>query len=159
MEVNPVTTKRVVLIAIIAALYVVLTVGIAPFSFGPIQFRVSEVLKVLVLFDPFLVLGIGIGTLLANITSPFVGPWELIWMPITDMLGGLLAWWSYRMLRKATLSCGLYAITTALAVALMLKMLGIDLFWMSLLSVGISELVILVGGLPLMIQVKPWIER
>jgi len=46
------TTRRVVLIAIIGALYVVLTVGIAPLSFGPIQFRASEVLKILVLFDP-----------------------------------------------------------------------------------------------------------
>jgi uncharacterized membrane protein len=151
------TTRRVVLIAMVGALYVVLTVGIAPFSFGPVQFRVSEVLKVLVLFDPFLVLGIGVGTLLANLWSPFVGPWELIWMPLTDMAGGLLAWWSYRTLHKMALSCSIYAITTALSVALMLWVLGIDLFWLSVLTVGASELAILIGGIPLMRQAKPWV--
>jgi len=151
------TTRRVVLVAIVAALYVVLTVGIAPLSFGPIQFRVSEVLKILVLFDPFLALGIGLGTLLANIISPFVGPWELIWMPLTDMLGGVLAWWSYKALKKLALSGALYAITTALAVAMMLWALGIDLFWFTLASVGVSELLILVGGIPLMRQAKPWV--
>jgi uncharacterized membrane protein len=143
--------------AIVAALYVVLTLGIAPLSFGPVQFRVSEVLKVLVLFDPFLAFGIGLGTLLANLASPFVGPWELVWMPLTDMLGGVLAWWSYRALGKALLSSALYALTTALSVAVMLWALGIGLFWFSLATVGASELMILVGGTPLMNQVKPWV--
>ena len=151
------TTRRVVLISIVAALYVVLTIGIAPLSFGPVQFRVSEVLKVLVLFDPFLALGIGIGTLLANLASPFVGPWELVWMPLTDMLGGLLAWWTYKALRKLALSSAVYAVTTALSVATMLWAMGIDLFWFSLLTVSVSELVILVGGIPLMRQAKPWV--
>ena len=153
------TTRRVVLIAMVAALYVVLTIGIAPLSFGPVQFRVSEALKVLVLFDPFLALGIGIGTFLANLASPFVGPWELIWMPLTDILGGLLAWWSYKMLRKAVLSSTVYAITTALSVAVMLQAMGIDWFWFSLLSVGASELAILIGGIPLMLPLRKWIDE
>lgn len=153
------TTRRVVLIAIVGALYVVLTLGIAPLSFGPIQFRVSEVLKILVLFDPFLTLGIGIGTLLANLSSPFVGPWELIWMPLTDIAGGLLAWWSYRILRKMVVSCAIYAISTAFAVAFMLWMLHIDLFWISLAAVGASELTILIGGIPLMRRAEPWVNR
>ena len=151
------TTRRVVLISMVAALYVVLTIGIAPLSFGPVQFRVSEVLKILVLFDPFLALGIGIGTFLANLTSPFVGPWELIWMPLTDMVGGILAWWTYRALHKMALSCTLYALSTALAVAMMLWAMGIDLFWVSFGLVGVSELAILIGGIPLMRRAKPWL--
>jgi hypothetical protein len=43
------TTKRVVRVAIIAALYVVLTLGIAPLSYGVIQFCISEILKIFVL--------------------------------------------------------------------------------------------------------------
>jgi len=105
-----------------------------------------------------LVLGIGIGTLLANLTSPFVGPWELIWMPLADIAGGILAWWSYKMLRKMIVSCALYALTTAIAVAVMLRAVGIDLFWFSLAAVGVSELVILIGGIPLMKRTKPWIN-
>lgn len=153
-------TRRVVQIAIMAALYAVLTVGIAPLSFGPIQFRVSEMLKVLVLFDPFLCLGVGIGTFVANLASPFVGPWELVWMPLTDMAGGLLAWGVYRILRQRwiVLPMSIYAVTTGAAVALMLWAMRIDLFWPVFLFVGASELIILIGGIPLMRQVKPWLS-
>jgi uncharacterized membrane protein len=146
----------------VAAIYVVLTVGIAPLSFGPIQFRVSEVLKVLVLFDPFLCLGIGLGTFVANLASPFVGPWELIWMPLTDMAGGVLAWAIFRLLKKRWTmipAMAAYALTTGAAVALMLWVMGIDLFWFSLLAVTASELIILIGGVPLMYQAKRFIVK
>ena len=42
------STRRVARVAIIAALYAVFTWGIAPISYGPIQLRVSEALKVVV---------------------------------------------------------------------------------------------------------------
>jgi uncharacterized membrane protein len=152
------STRRVVQIAILAALYAVLTWGIAPISYGPIQFRVSEVLKVLVLFDPWLVLGIGIGTLIANLTSPFVGPWELAWMPFSDMAGGLLAWAVYRFVlrrRWPAVPMAIYALTTGLAVGWMLWAFGLGGFGLLAGAVAISELIILVGGTPLML----WIER
>lgn len=155
------TTRNVVLIAIVAALYVVLTVGIAPLSYGPVQFRVSEALKVLVLIDPWMSLGIGIGTFFANMVSPFVGPWELIWMPLTDIVGGLLAWALYRLLRQrwAVLPCILYAVTTGLAVAFMLVMLGVGGFWLMFATVTASEVVVLIGGLVLLTALKPWLSR
>lgn len=152
------STRRVVQVAIVAALYAVLTWGIAPISYGPIQFRVSEVLKVLVLFDPWLVLGIGIGTFLANLTSPFVGPWELAWMPFTDMAGGLLAWALYRFVlrrRWPAVPMAVYGLTTGLAVGLMLWAFGMGGFGLLAGTVAISELIILVAGTPLVF----WIER
>ena len=69
------------------------SVAVAPLSYGPVQFRISEALKALVLVQPWLIPGIMAGTFVANLFSPYVGPWELIWMPLTDGLGGLLAWW------------------------------------------------------------------
>ena len=136
--------------AIVAAVYGVLTILIAPLSYGPIQFRLSEVLKVLVLYNPVVALGIGIGTFFANLASPFVGPWELIWMPVTDILGGFMAWFVYDRLfrrRYPAFAMALYALTTGFAVALMLSILGIDLFYFALLAVGFSEAVILIGGI------------
>jgi len=41
------TTKRMMLITMIAVVYVVISIFLAPFSFGPIQCRVSEALCVL----------------------------------------------------------------------------------------------------------------
>jgi uncharacterized membrane protein len=155
------TTRRVVYIAAVAALYAVLTVGIAPLSYGPLQFRVSEVLKVMVLFDPWLVLGIGFGTLLANSISPFVGPWELVWMPLTDMLGGLLAWAIYRLLRRrwAAIPMSIYALTTGLAVGTMLFVFQLGGFWLLSAAVAVSELLILIGGIPLVFGIRRILEQ
>jgi uncharacterized membrane protein len=136
-------------------------VGIAPLSYGPIQFRVSEALKVMVLLDPWLVLGIGIGTLLANSLSPFVGPWELVWMPFSDMLGGVIAWSIYKMLGKrwAAIPMLVYAVSTGMAVGIMLFMLNVGGFWLLSGSVAVSEVVILVGGIPLIFGIKKILER
>lgn len=115
-------TKNVVRISIIAALYTVLTVALAPLSYGSLQFRIAEFLKVFVLYNPWLSIGIGIGTFFANLSSPYVGPLELIWMPLTDIAGGILAWIIFRALnnRYPVIPMTVYAITTALAVGVML---------------------------------------
>ncbi len=151
------TTTQVVRVAVIAALYAVFTVAIAPLSYGPIQFRVAEAFKVFVLFDPLYALGIGIGTFFGNLASPFVGPWELIFMPLTDMAGGLLAWWLFQLLRRRLplIPLAVYAITTSVAVGLMLTVLGAGGFWLLAGSVAISELIILIAGYPLIM----WIVR
>ena len=145
------TTTQVVRVAIIAALYAVFTIGVAPLSYGPVQFRVAEAFKVFVLFDPVYALGIGIGTFFGNLASPFVGPWELIFMPLTDMAGGLLAWGLFHLLRRRwpLIPLVLYAITTALSVGLMLTVLGTGGFWLLAGSVAVSELIILIAGYPL----------
>lgn len=153
------TTRRITHTGITAALYAALTLVIAPIGYGPVQFRISESLKALVLFDPWLVVGIGVGTFVANWFSPFAGGWELIWMPTSDVLGGLLAWAIYRALRQRYIAvpCILYAMTTALSVSLMLWAIGIAPFWFSALTAGIGELLTIVGGLPIMLRIKPWI--
>ncbi len=155
------TTKRVVRVAIIAALYVVLTLGIAPLSYGVIQFRVSEILKIFVLFDPWLALAIGIGTFFANMASPQVGPWELIFMPLTDMLGGLIAYALYRLLRRnwAVVPAFVYAVTTSLAVAAMLAIMGLGGFWLVLGSVLVSEAIILVVGVPIIFGIHNILKK
>lgn len=151
MKRRALTTTQVVRVAVLAALYAVFTVGIAPLSYGPVQFRVAEALKVFVLFDPLYALGIGIGTFFGNLASPFVGPWELVFMPLTDMAGGLLAWFIYRLLRRRwpVVPLAIYAITTSLSVGLMLTMLGEGGFSVLAGSVAASELVILIAGYPL----------
>jgi len=156
------STRRVARVAIIAALYAVLTWGIAPIGYGPLQFRISEALKVLVLFDPWLVLGIGVGTFLANLVSPFAGPWDLAWMPFTDVIGGLLAWALYRFVlrgRWPAVPMAVYALTTGAAVGLMLWAFGLGGFWLLAGAVAASELVILIGGTPLMFWIEEMLER
>jgi uncharacterized membrane protein len=156
------TTRRMVRMAIIAALYAVITLAIAPIgiAYTPIQLRVSEVLKVFVLFDPWMAFGIGMGTFIGNLASPF-GIWDLTWSPFTDIVGGLLAWAVFRYLlrrRMPALVMALYAVTTALAVTVMLTLLGVDAFWVLLGPILLSELVIMVPGTPLILWIKGQLE-
>ena len=148
---SAVTTRNIVLIAVIAALYAVLTVALAPLSYGPLQFRIAEFLKVFVLYNPWLSIGIGIGTFFANLASPFVGPLELFWMPATDIAGGLLAWAVFRLLNwhYPVLPMLIYALTTSLAVGLMLFILGSGVFLAVTFPIFISEAVILIGSIPI----------
>ena len=59
--------------AMIAAIYVVITVLFAPFSFGEVQVRVAEALTILPFFTPAAVPGLYVGCLIGKaklLTSP-----------------------------------------------------------------------------------------
>ena len=81
-------TKRIALIAIIAAMYAALTYAqtlIAPTSTtAAVQFRVSEALNVLALFTPYAIPGLTIGCVISNLASIGQG------LPL-DMIFGSLA--------------------------------------------------------------------
>ena len=68
--------------AVIAALYVVLTLVFAPISFGPIQLRIAEALCILPMFTPAAIPGLFIGCMLANLIGGGV---------ILDVIFGSLA--------------------------------------------------------------------
>lgn len=52
--------------AMIAAIYIVLTLMLIPLGYGPVQFRVSEALCILPYFSPAAIPGVFIGCLLSN---------------------------------------------------------------------------------------------
>lgn len=60
-------SRLLVRIAVIGAIYATITIVFAPFSYGPVQVRVSEALTILPFIIPESVLGLFIGCLMANI--------------------------------------------------------------------------------------------
>ncbi len=68
--------------AIVAALYAVLTFALAPISYGMIQFRLSEVMTLLAFINPVYIVGLTLGTLIANMASQ---------LGMMDMVFGTLA--------------------------------------------------------------------
>ena len=70
-------TKRLTRTAIIAAIYAVVTVAIAPLSYMGVQFRISEILVLLSVFDPLYIGGLTLGCLIANLLGPN-GPLDVI---------------------------------------------------------------------------------
>mgnify|MGYP003293214456 FL=1 len=67
-----ISIKDIVKYASVAAIYVVLTWILAPISFGPIQFRISEVLVLLCFFDKKYFIPLTLGCLISNLMSPMV---------------------------------------------------------------------------------------
>lgn len=63
-------TLDIVQIAIVAALYAVLTVAISPIAYGPIQFRISEILVLLCFYNKKYCVSMTLGCLIANLFSP-----------------------------------------------------------------------------------------
>jgi len=64
------TAKQLAQGAVIAAVYAVLTLVLAPLSYGMMQVRVSEALCVLPMFTPAAVPGLFIGCFVANMLGP-----------------------------------------------------------------------------------------
>ncbi len=64
-------TKFLVKNALIAALYMTLTISLAPISYGPVQVRISEFMTLLAFWNPKYVMGLVVGCFLANLGSPF----------------------------------------------------------------------------------------
>jgi uncharacterized membrane protein len=65
------SAKKLVRISVVAALYIVLTLALPAMAYGPIQFRLSEVMTLLAFIDPFYILPLTLGCAIANIGSPF----------------------------------------------------------------------------------------
>ena len=72
--------------AMIAAIYVVLTVILAPFSYGEVQVRVSEALTIFPVFTPAAIPGLFVGCLISNILGGCILP-DIIFGSIATLLG------------------------------------------------------------------------
>lgn len=65
-------TNYLVKSAVVAALYAVLTVMLPVASYGPIQFRFSEILVLLVFYNKRFIPGLVLGCAIANLFSPMM---------------------------------------------------------------------------------------
>lgn len=74
--------------AAIAAIYVVLTMVFAPISFGPVQFRIAEVLCILPFFTPAAVPGLFVGCLLSNLLCG-AAPLDVVFGSLATLIGAL----------------------------------------------------------------------
>lgn len=63
-------TNKLVKIGMVAAIYVVLTLSLPSLGYGPIQFRISEILVLLAFIDPIYIVAITLGCAIANFSSP-----------------------------------------------------------------------------------------
>lgn len=77
--------------AMIAAIYVVLTLVGASFAYGPVQVRLSEALTILPAFTPAAIPGVFLGCLLSNILGGCILP-DIIFGSLATLIGGVFTW-------------------------------------------------------------------
>lgn len=87
--------KRLVVSALLAALYTVLALAVPMFSFQAVQFRVSEALTLLPVFSPAAGIGVTLGCLLTNLIGFLMGltfPQDILFGTLATLIGCVFTW-------------------------------------------------------------------
>ena len=150
------TTRQIALNGVVAGLYAAITILTASFAYGNIQFRISEALMMLLLFEPSLTVGLTIGCLIANLFST-VSVLDIVIGTAATLLACLLT----TRIKKPWLAPLPTILVNAVMVGAMLSWLYMpsEQFWYGLLvfggEVGAGEAAVLyVLGLPLYYAMK-----
>lgn len=135
--------------AIIAALYVAITWLLAPISYDAIQFRISEVLVLLVVLNPKFSVALIIGCFISNTTSS-LGWYDMVF----GTLATILAIIPMCFIRKMPIAAIFPVISNGFIVSLELGLafgLWHEAFWYNVFTVALGEAVVLyLLGIPLM---------
>lgn len=88
---------KMVICAMIAAIYATISLALAPISFGAVQFRISEAMTMLPVFDPITILGVTLGCLVTNLVGFMTGANILGWLDIifgtaATLIAAVLTW-------------------------------------------------------------------
>ncbi len=128
--------------AMIAAVYTALTLALAPISYGPVQFRISEALCVLPYFTPSAVWGLFLGCLLSNGAGMALGTTilpDVIFGSLATLIG---AYGSYVLRGHKSLVCIPPILSNTLIIPWVLRYAygAQDLVPFMMVTVGIGEL-------------------
>ena len=146
-------TRSIVTTAVVAALYAALTLGLAFISYGPIQFRLSEVMTLLPLFSKKYIIGLTIGCFLANLLGLYGVP-DMIFGTTATFISVYLVYLTGKYMkdkRGYVYIASLWpVIVNAIIVAIQLKIFfGMPLF-ITMLQVGFGQFVVItIIGVPL----------
>ena len=125
--------------AMIAAIYVVLTLLFRPISFGEIQVRISEALTILPLFTPAAVPGVFVGCLIANIIGGGILP-DIIFGSLATLIGAVL---TYRLRERTPILAPIppIAANTVIVPFVLFYAYGVNLpIPFMMLTVGVGEM-------------------
>ncbi len=113
------TTNVICANAFIACLYAVITYMCGPLAYEFSQFRFSEILNLLVFFNPTYTIGLTIGCFLANIMST-VGPLDLIFGTLATLISCLCIVFFSKACKSLLISSFFPSIINAIVVPLII---------------------------------------
>ena len=144
-------TREVAIVGIIAAIYCVVTLALGFISYGPIQFRVSEILMFLPLLSKEYI--VTLGCFLANVIGPYGVP-DIIFGTLATLISSVLVYLTPKLFGKnkyTLLIASIWpTIINALIIGWMLyKFVGLP-FALSAFEVALGEFVVItIVGLPI----------
>ena len=145
---NKISVKFIAESAIIAALYVVTTWLLAPISYGAIQFRISEVLMLLVVLNPKFSFALILGCFISNTTSS-LGWYDMVF----GTLATVIAIIPMCFIRKMPIAAIFPVLSNAFIVSLELGIafnLWNEAYWYNVFTIALGEAVVLyLLGIPL----------
>ena len=136
--------------AVIAAIYAVLTIVLAPFSFGALQVRISEAMCILPFFTPAAVPGLFIGCLIANSITVGVGILDLIFGSLATLAAAFITY-KIRNGNKWLLPLPSILVNALVVPWILTVQYGVqDAYWFLMITVGIGQAIACYGaGMPL----------
>lgn len=146
------TVRSLCLSAMIAALYLALTLIFQAVSFGAVQFRVAEALTLLPVLFYQAIPGLTVGCLLANLLAG-ANVYDVVFGTLATLIAALGA----RRLRKnAWLAALPPVLVNGVVVGLVLTYAyGIDALWLNMLTVALGEGVVCYAlGVPMIKGLK-----
>lgn len=147
-------TRSLVIGAMVAALYVALTLLLQAISFGAIQLRVAEAMTLLPVLFPQSIPGLFIGCLIANLVSQY-GILDIVFGSLATLLAALLTWKLRKNLWLAALPP---VLVNAVVIGIVLHVQANLPLFLTMLTVGGGQaLSVYVLGIPLVMALqKHW---
>lgn len=161
--------RSLVYIAILAALYTVLSMAVAPLAFGPWQFRISEMLTLMALLGWRDIYGLTLGCFMANLIGVLMGAngigiMDIAFGTMATFVAGVL---TYRL--KDVTFKGIPFLSALMPVIINGIIIGLELaiitsaegasfmamWWTMGLEVAVSEfIVVVIIGIPVYMLLK-----
>lgn len=137
---------------IIAALYIAITMLVAPFGFTEVQFRISEMFNHLVAFNPRFAIGVVMGVFISNMFSP-LGMYDLVFgvghSVITLAIFILICKFVKNILARLILNSLLFTFTMFIIAFELNLALELPFFW-TWVTCAAGEFVVMIIGVPIM---------
>jgi uncharacterized membrane protein len=146
-------TKKITRVGVVAGLYAALTLALGFISYGPIQFRIAEVMTLLPLFGKEYILSLTIGCFLANVIGPYGLP-DIILGTLATFISVYLVYLTGKLMKNKKgyiIIASLWpTIVNAIIIGAELKIFfGFPLI-LSMIQVGFGQFVVItIIGVPL----------
>ncbi|CEQ30186.1 citrulline cluster-linked gene [[Clostridium] sordellii] len=146
-------TKKLVMTSLVAAIYAVLTLVLGAISYGPIQFRIAEIMVLLAFIKKDYIWGLTIGCFLANVIGPYGAP-DIVFGTTATFLSVYAIYLTGKVMKGkkyAILIASIWpTLINAVIIGFMLNIfVGMPLI-LSMIQVGFGEFVVItIIGVPL----------